>query len=64
LEDPEMGYRFSDDLELWCSLDGSEEDLAVGLLYEELLAVEGVSWRSKKGHISRLQCSGQDNQIP
>jgi hypothetical protein len=52
-----------DDLELWCSLDGSEEDLAIRLLYEKFLAVKGVSWRSKKGDVSRLQCSGQDNEI-
>jgi hypothetical protein len=63
LEDPKMGYRLLDDLELWCSLDGSEEDLAIRLLYEKFLAVKGVSWRSKKGDVSRLQCSGQDNEI-
>jgi hypothetical protein len=63
LEDPKMRYSLLDDLELWCSLDGSEEDFAVRLLYEKFLTVKGVPWRSKKGDVSRLQCSGQDNKI-
>jgi hypothetical protein len=58
-----MRYRLLDDLELWCSLDGGEEDLAIRLLYERFLAVKGVSWRSKKGDVSRLQCSSQNNKI-
>jgi hypothetical protein len=58
LEDPEMRYCFLDDLDLWYCLDCVEKDLAIRLFDEKFLAVEGVSRRSEKGHVSRLQCSG------
>ena len=63
LEDPKMRYRFLDDFDLWCCFNSGKENLTIRLLYKKLLAIEGVSWRHKKGHVSRLQCCGQNYQV-